>query len=105
MKEFKERWKVQESLTGKDNFNIVGEIPGYKYKIARVPFMVEQDGITKEGAARLKEEALHHATIIANTPNFLRALQAFCDKCNEYNIEALAPEYEQAMTLLNKALS
>lgn len=36
-------WKVQISQSGKHNFNITSTTLGVKFKIARIPFIIEDD--------------------------------------------------------------
>ena len=54
--------KVKHSET-KDAWNIIGDIPGDKYKIARVPYSLI-DG-NEIGNTRSKSKALEHALFIA----------------------------------------
>jgi len=46
-----------------------------------------------------------NARLIAAAPEMLDLLEKFCDSCNKQNITEFVPEYEQAMTLLNRIIN
>lgn len=58
--------KVTHSLS-KSAWNVIGTIPGGKYKIARVPYFVVKDNEIL--TTRNKSEALEHAEFISNAFN------------------------------------
>lgn len=64
-------WKVKHSQS-KNAFNIIGSIPGTKYKIARLPYLVT--GYEKLDK-REKMNALADATLAAAAPELLEALR------------------------------
>ncbi len=57
--------KVVHSIT-KNAWNVVGTIPGLKYKIARVPYVFSEDEDTSK---RFRLEAFKHATFISECFN------------------------------------
>lgn len=40
--------------------------------------------------------------LIAAAPEMFDLLEKFCEQCNKQNIEGIIPEYEQAITLLQR---
>lgn len=78
-------------------------VEGHCGAVATVHY--SKDNSVKNGDNPLPEQCVANAHLIAAAPELLEAFQKLCDKCNEYNIEALAPEYEAAMTIIQKALN
>lgn len=56
------RTKVKHSES-KNAWNVIGDVPGCKYKIARVPYLVVDD--SEILTTRNKAEALEHAMFIS----------------------------------------
>lgn len=66
--------KHSESKTA---YNVIGTIPGLKYKIARCPYLVTPS--IRELSQNDKEETRANAQLIATAPELLEALQkAIC---------------------------
>lgn len=77
-------------------------IKGNHQKFSRVkigPYELQIDFCPKQS----EEKA--NAKLISACPELLEALNKFCEACKKYNIEALTPEYEHAITIINKATS
>ena len=55
--------KIKHSES-KDAWNIIGAVPGGKYKIARVPYYQTKDKDSEPFNTRQKAEALKHAEFI-----------------------------------------
>ena len=75
MKEFKGTkgtWVVKHSES-KTAYNVIGTIPGLKYKIARCPYLVTPS--IRELSHNDKEETRANAQLIAAAPELLEALK------------------------------
>lgn len=68
----KGKWEIKHSFS-KDAFNIIGTVLGGKYKVARVPYLVDED--FPEISDRNKNEAHADAKLIAASPELLESLQ------------------------------
>ena len=104
MELIRERW-INNGLSqsGKNNYNIVGDVLGGKYKIARVPFVMEDD----------KLEAERHANLISASPELYNALAKLLKHykelvdsgdCGFWNAED-EKEYIEGINAINKALN
>lgn len=71
-------WKVKHS-DSKTAFNVIGTRFGRKYKIARCPYL-QQDDLHEILNKREKEEAEADARLIASAPSLLEALK----ECEDY---------------------
>lgn len=86
-------WRVKRSES-KPAFNVVGTKVGCKYKIARCPYISDDD----------KQEAEANAKLIAAAPELLEALQCLFNACEVLQVlPKNAPEIKLAKSAIKKA--
>jgi len=99
-------WEIKHSES-KNAFNIVGTIPGGKYKIARLPYESEER-YSKMINDIFKNESEANANLISASPELLEALQGMILVWD--NLSATFPllidekAYIQAKEVVSKAL-
>lgn len=99
-------WNVRHSES-KTAFNVIGTVPGCKYKIARCPYIITA---IEELDKREKDEAEANAKLIAAAPDMLQVLTNFIEdyegwKSGENDSNNVEGIYEQAKAAINKATS
>lgn len=103
----KGKWKVTHSES-KDAYNVIGTVPGLKYKIARCPYLQLGDLGLDEMS---KKEAEANARLISAAPDLLEALRGLLevkewkDKHgkDEHYLKAQTIAWENAKAAIKKA--
>lgn len=94
------KWRVVHSES-KPAFNVIGTVPGMKYKIARCPYHI-YEGQSDLMADREKEEAEANAKLISCAPEMLEALQWFVDRCDNAEVRSTRT-YNRFKEIIKKA--
>lgn len=105
MKEFKGtkgKWEVKPSIS-KTAYNVVGTIPGEKYKIARCPYIRDEECNIAWNELERKE-SLANANLIAASPEMLDLLLKVKESINKMDYASIEALYCDIEETTDKAL-
>lgn len=88
-------WKVKHSES-KDSWNVIGTIPGCRYKIARCPYPKSNEPVFEKINKREKDEAKLNAHLIAAAPDMYELLKNLIE-LPVPDMDALIPDIQSLL--------